>query len=440
MIFNILLVLFLVAANGFFVAAEFALVKVRLGEIRVQARKGRKGAKTVEMILGHLDGYLSACQLGITLASLGLGWVGEPMVARGLEPMMDWMGIGHDKSHFFAFPIAFATITFLHITIGEQVPKMYAIQRYNPTAILCGFPLVLFYKLFKPFIWILNAASNVMLRMLGIHAGGHGEAHTRDELRLVLLESAQGGHVSARERSVMENVLQMDEKQARTFMLPRDQIVFLDTHTSSEDNLQQAASTGHTRLPLCEGDLDHILGIIHVKDVFRARAENTNLDSLASLARKALIVHETIALDDLLLQFKTERQHLAILVDERGVVSGMITMENVLEQLVGQIQDEFDNESPYVVSLSEGVFEVNAACPLVTLSEQIAINVDSFDSDTVGGAIIEALGHIPTKGESVMFGNHKVTVLEADTHHALKVNIEHHLAAPAEAEDPTPDE
>ena len=273
MIFNILLVLCLVAANGFFVAAEFALVKVRLGEVRVQARKGRKGAKTVESILGHLDGYLSACQLGITLASLGLGWVGEPMIARALEPLMDWIGVSHDKAHFFAFPIAFATITFLHITIGEQVPKMYAIQRYNSTAMVCGFPLVIFYRIFKPFIWVLNASSNVMLRMLGIEAGGHGEAHTRDELRLVLLESSAGGHVSPRERKFMENVLGLDEKSARAFMLPRNQIEFLDAGNSIDSSIKQAAESGHSRLPICEGDLDHLIGILHVKDVFRAGLE-----------------------------------------------------------------------------------------------------------------------------------------------------------------------
>ena len=349
MFWKISLVLILVAANGFFVAAEFALVKLRLQEIKLLARKGSRTAQIAENIMIHLDAYLSACQLGITLASLGLGWLGEPLVATLIEPLFQFFGIPPEHVHFVAFPVAFLIITLLHITAGEQVPKILAIQKYKSTALAIALPLSIFYRIFQPLIWVVNTISNMMLKALGVGiVSEHQSAHTEEELRAILLESAAGGHLTRRERLVIENVLDLENKMARRYMLPRNQIAFLDKNDSIEEKLRKASESDHTRLPLCDGDLDHIIGIVHVKDVFRAMANKPKLTALVDLARKPTYRPETVTLDVLLKDFQKNHTILTLLVDEYGVVSGMLTLENVIEQLVGPIQDEFDEEAPLI--------------------------------------------------------------------------------------------
>lgn len=425
MLAKAVLVLLLVAANGFFVAAEFALVKVRLSEIRILAQTGSRTARMVERIMGRLDAYLSACQLGITLASLGLGWVGEPLVARTLEPIFAALGIPESKVHFVAFPIAFALITFLHITAGEQAPKILAIQKYTPTARTVSFPLYFFYKIFQPFIWFLNAASNRMLRMIGIHLDtAHGSILTEDELRQVLLDSVAGGHLTRRERLIIENVLDLEEKTARRYMVPRNQIVYLNRKDTMVEKLRKAAASGRTRLPLCEGDLEHIIGIVHVKDIFQAMASGEELTALVGVTRKALFLPELITLDALLREFQKGKTPLAMLVDEYGVVSGMITLEDVLEELVGPIQDEFDSEPPLIVKKGPNRFEVEAICPIDEVAKQCGMELpEEVRSDTVGGLVTDLLGHIPEVGEKVHVGRHTIVVLAAQPTRVQRVLI-----------------
>ena len=258
-------------------------------EVRNAARAGSRTAKIVERLLLHLDAYLAACQLGITLASLGLGWVGEPLVARTLEPLFEAWSIPAQNIHYFSFPIAFLIITFLHITAGEQAPKIAAIQKYQATSQLIAYPLYLFYKFFKPFIWLLNESSNLMLRSVGIHVGGgHNAAPTEDQLRFLLSDSRAAGAVTMREQLIMANVLDLEEKIARRYMLQRSQIVFIDRNDPMDVKLRKVAESGHTRLPLCDGDIDHIIGIVHVKDVFQATLASDPLTTLIDLARKPL--------------------------------------------------------------------------------------------------------------------------------------------------------
>ncbi|HEX9665961.1 MAG TPA: hemolysin family protein [Thermodesulfobacteriota bacterium] len=424
MFWKIFLVFLLVAANGFFVAAEFALVKLRIQEIKILARKGSKTAKLVEKIVANLDAYLSACQLGITLASLGLGWVGEPLVARSIEPAFNSLGIPEDRVHLVAFPIAFIIITLLHITLGEQVPKILAIKKYKRTALTISMPLAIFYKIFKPFIWVLNTISNLMLRVIGIQiTSEHGEVHTEDEVRAILLESAAVGHLTLGERLIMENVLDLENKIARRYMLPRDQIIYLDKNDTMEEKLRIASESGHTRLPLCDGDLDHIIGIVHVKDIFQTLARKQELKALVDVARKPTFLPETFALDALLREFQKKHTALAILVDEYGVVSGMITLENVLEELVGPIQDEFDSEAPSIMKIGADSFEVDAACTVDEIEKKLEIELSDSNADTIGGVLIEMLGHIPTVNESAVLGEHEVTVLEADPTRVRRVRI-----------------
>ncbi len=424
MIFKIVLVSFLVIANGFFVAAEFALVKLKIREIKDLIKRGSKPAKTVEHIIKNIDAYLSACQLGITLASLGLGWVGEPLVAKSIEPLLEIFEIPESKSHYIAFPLAFTFITLLHITIGEQVPKIYAIQKYKRTSLLTAYPLIIFYKIFKPFIWILNEISNLMLRSIGINAqAGHGEAHSEDELRAILLESASVGNLTIRERLLMENVLDLEDKIARRYMIPRNQIIYIDKNSSMEEKLNIASVHNHTRYPLCDDDLDNVIGIVHVKDIFQAYAKKSEISSLEDIAREPTFLPETIALDVLLREFQKKQTVLAMLVDEYGVVSGMITIENVLEELVGPIQDEFDTEEPQIIDKGEGKHEVDASCSIDQIERHLDINLNETRADTIGGVVIEEFGYIPSTNEEIVIGEYLYKVLEAEPTRVIKVSM-----------------
>jgi CBS domain containing-hemolysin-like protein len=426
MIWQILVVLVLVGANGFFVAAEFALVKVRLTEIETPETDPGGATSLALHMLGHLDAYLSACQLGITLASLGLGWAGEPMVASMLEPAFAALGLPEEKVHFLAFPIAFMTITFLHLTVGEQAPKIGAIQKARATTLFIAYPLKVFYTVFKPFIWLINASSNGMLRLVGLApVSEHDQAITEDEVRMILTQSAAMGHLHARERRIMENVLDLEDKIARRFMVPRHQIVYLNKSDSMEKKLEIASKSGHTRFPLCDGDLDEVVGIIHLKDVFNAMTLHGDLETLVQVAREALFLPETARLDSIMKEFQKSKRHMAIIVDEYGAVSGMITLENIIEEMVGPIEDEFDAESPLVTRTKAGRVEVDATCSIGEFVKECGVNVpEEIQADSVGGILVETLGRIPKAGEKVRLGDHLLTVLAMERRRVLRVLVE----------------
>lgn len=432
---DLVIVLLLVAFNGFFVAAEFALVKIRLSEIEVLAKDGSRTAQIVRNILHSLDTYLSSCQLGVTLGSLGLGWFSERTVAALLEPLVLSLGFSAETSHLIAIPVAFAIMTFLLITAGELVPKFVALQKYRQVALAIGIPLVVFYRVFRPFIWLLNVSANLMLRCLGIRiTNEQGESITEPELRMTLVTMVAGGHVTLRERRIMENVLDLEEKVARRYMLPRNQIVYLNQHDEKETKLRVVAESGHTRFPLCNEDLDQIVGIIHVKDLFRNLFDERGASSLEEIARDPLFLPETIRLDALLLEFQRRNTMLAVLVDEFGTVSGMITLENVLEELVGPIQDEFDSEAPLIVRTGPHRFEVEASCPVDQVIRACGLQLpDELTSDTTGGVMIELLGHIPRQGEQVRAGAHLMTALRVEPTRVQRLRIDR--MAPTDVKD-----
>ena len=417
-------VMFLVLINGFFVAAEFALVKVRRARLEASAADGSQLARMALHVTHNLDSYLSGCQLGITLASLGLGWIGEPLVAKTLEPLFEHLGVAEQHMHVISFVIAFSIITFLHISIGEQVPKMMAIVKDQSVAQYCAPPLILFYKIFKPFIWVLNTSSNIMLRAIGINTSEAHDEMTEEEVRLLLAEAASGGHLSDTEQVMMENILDLEDKIVRPYIVPRNQIVFLDSTRPVTENLQIAADSGHSRLPLCDGDLDHIHGIVHTKDLFAALATNQSPDRLADLARPVMFVPESTRLDRLLQRFQRDHGHLALVVSEYGDISGMITLENVLEQVVGPIQDEFDNEQPLLRKVGGG-FIADGACRLSELAEKAGLDVPpDTEVDTIGGLLMELLGHLPTVNETVDCGEHRLTALAVETTRVISVRID----------------
>ena len=323
-------------------------------------------------------------------------------------------------------PVAAITlVTFLHMALGEQAPKTLAIRAPRILALVTAPPLVFIAHVFWPVIWLLNTASNLTLRLLGMGRASSEElTHTEEEVRHILLESTEGGHLSRNERIMIENVLNLEEKTAKRVMVPRPDIVYLSLARPLEENLRLARQAGHTRFPLCEDDLTSVIGMIHVKDVFRAGGvQNGRLD-LRQHVRKVPFLPVTLRLDQLLLEFQKNRVHLAMLLDEYGSVVGMVTLENVLEELVGPIQDEFDREPPPITPLGDGSYDIDASCPLDVLAENVGIEVPETDAETVGGLILDLLGRLARPGDAVEVNGYRLTVLRADPTRIRKVRID----------------
>ena len=429
----------LVFVNGFFVAAEFALVKVRTSQIDQLVEEGHWAARLTSRALDHLDAYLSASQVGITVASLALGWALENRLVGGVRSWLEREGLVGSRFAGIAIialvPIAaFAFVTFLHVALGEQAPKSLAIRSAKVVALWTAPPLVAIYYIFWPVIWLLNNASQLTLWLLGLGRTDHVElSHTEEELRHILAESAAGGHLSRNERVMIENVLNLEEKTARRVMVPRPDIVYLSLSRPLEDNLRIARQAGHTRYPLCEDDLTTVIGMIHVKDLFRAGASSNGRLDLRKWARKVPFLPETLRLDHLLVEFQRNRVHLAMLIDEYGSAVGMVSLENVLEELVGPIQDEFDRETPQVTPVGDEAFEVDATCPLDVLAEACGVEIpEETDVETAGGLILDKLGRLAKTGDAVIVGHHRLTVLHADPTRIRRIRIEPAVEGPAE--------
>jgi CBS domain containing-hemolysin-like protein len=428
---EILLIAGLILINGFFVAAEFALVKVRTTQIDQLAEEGNWAARLTSKALDRLDFYLSASQIAITVASLALGramhdWV-EPLVESGFKAVR----IPSSPIVVFGFSIgivpvaALTLVTFLHMALGEQAPKSLAIRAPKVIVLLTAPVLVILSYVFSPVIWLLNKASHLTLWSLGLGRTDTTElAHSEEELRLIVAESVAGGHLSRNERMMIENVLNLEEKSARRVMIPRPDIVYLSLARALEDNLRLARQAGHTRFPLCEDDLTTVIGMIHVKDIFRTGTYQNGRADLRQLARKVPFLPVTLRLDQLLLEFQRNRIHLAMLLDEYGSVVGMATLENVLEELVGPIQDEFDRETPSIVPVGDHVFEVEASCPLDVLAETCGLEIPDTDAETAGGLILDVLGRLAKPGDSVTINGHRLTVLRADPTRIRKIRLE----------------
>jgi len=439
--FEPLVIALLVAVNGFFVAAEFALVKVRVGQIDELAARGNWAAKLTRRALGRLDAYLSASQVGITVTSLALGWATEGWVKPAVKAGLHWVGLGGGKALVYglgvsAAPVvAFALVTFLHVALGEQAPKSLAIRSARVVALWTAPPLMAIYIVGWPVIWLLNSASNLTLWALGLGRMDHAEvSHTEEELRRIVAESVAGGHLSRGERELIENVLNFEEKTARRVMVPRPDVVYLSLARPFQDNLRLARQAGHTRYPLCEDDLTTVVGMIHVKDLFRAGATGTGRIDLLKWSRRIPFLPESLGLDALLVEFQRDRVHLAMLLDEYGSVVGMVSLENVLEELVGPIQDEFDREAPQVTPLGDGSFEVDAACPLDVLEGACGVPVPETEAETAGGLILDLLGRIARTGDRVEVGNYRLTVLHAEPTRIRRVRVDPIAPASAEAE------
>jgi CBS domain containing-hemolysin-like protein len=379
------------------------------------AAEGDPRAATARHVIENLNAYLSACQLGITLASLGLGWVGEPFLAQVLHPVFSRVGVESAAvTTSISFALAFSIITALHIVLGEQAPKILAIQKSFGATLLVSPPLRLFYGVFKPFIWFLNASSNwIVAHIFRIPLTGKEElAHSEEELRLILSESAKAQEVSALGRDLLVNALDLRRRVVRDIMTPRGQIVFLNIEESFEDNVKKALASRHTRFPLCRGHLDNTIGLIHIKELVPLMRD-PNPD-LLRIKRELMPVPEMMSLEKLLSLFLSKHAHLAIVVDEFGGTVGMVTLENVLEELVGDIQDEFDTEKEEFREINENEFSVDGALALYELRDLAGIELESADVSTIGGYVTHLLGHLPKQGEQVQIGNYLVTISQSD--------------------------
>ena len=401
---NIGLTVIFIILNGFFVAAEFALVKISKSKLKVMIREKRPFATTAMWLYKRQNLALSACQLGITMASLALGWIGEPAIAHLITPLIQDLGVTSDKViHGIAFAIAFTAITAFHIVIGEQVPKIYAIRKPGP--VFLGSALVLkgFYMVLYPFMYVLNSITNVFLRWLGItESDEHDSPLTEEEIQASLGIAYAKGELSKNEHKLLHAVFRFDDEVARQIMKPRIEVEFLDAGNSFAENLEFARKSRHTRFPLCEGSLDKVIGVIHIKDMIGF--DNENLLELKSIARPAMLIPENILLGKLLQEFRQAKQHFAFVQDEYGTIIGIATLEDVLEELVGNVQDEFDMEDPDIVEQKDGRYLVDGNAQLDDLNSHFDINLNSEDADTLSGLIVEKAGHKLEKGKKVKLG------------------------------------
>jgi CBS domain containing-hemolysin-like protein len=422
---RVLLALGLIVVNAVFVAAEFAMVRARATRMEELAAAGNWQAKAVRVLQQRFDVFLSATQLGVTLTSLGLGWIGEPAFAHLLAPLFAALGIESERAITnTSVAVAFALITFLHIVIGELVPKSYAIRATERVALLLALPIRVFEWLFSPFLWLLNRASTATLRLFGVSAGTSGElAHSEEELRMLLAESHRVGALSGAKRELLENVIDYTGRTARHVMIPRADIAYLSTARPLDENLAVITQGAHTRFPLAAGDIDHVIGMIHVKDLFIRREQLQTSEDLVALKREILFVPETRPLDALQRDFQQRRTHMAIVVDEYGGTSGLVTLENVIEEIVGEIQDEFDREPPSVQETPEGLL-FDGLTLIDDVGERLGVTLpETADVSTLGGLVAAHVGRIPRVGDAIELQGHHFTVTEMRGRRVTKVLV-----------------
>ena len=424
LVMQALIVLFFILLNGFFVASEFSLVKLRESQVEAAVAEKRRGAKQVLDEIRHLDSYLSATQLGITLASIALGMVGEPYVSRVVQPLLFGMGIKSDTVvQAVSVGVAYSVITFVHVVVGELTPKSLAIRQALPMALALAPGLRFFHVVLKPAIWVLRISARWMLRVVfRVDPVSEGElGHSEEELRHIVSESQRSKRVTETEKDILLNALELNDLCVRDIMTPRNQVVSLDLDESFESNLKLAVASKHTRFPLVEGHLDHSVGLIHIKDLLPLVGQPG--PDLRKIRRELLPVPEMMPIDKLLRTLLDKHLHLALVVDEFGGAVGVVTLDNVIEEIVGDIQDEFDNEQTEFRRVSKDEFVVEGTLNLYELMEHAELEVESEEVTTVGGYVTHLLGHLPKPGEQVVIGDYDVTATKVDQRRVLQLRF-----------------
>lgn len=425
--FHIFLTFFLVLLNGFFVAAEFAIVKVRASQIEIQAKTGNRMAKIAKSITQNLDAYLAATQLGITLASLGLGWVGEEVMTKTVFSLFGFLGIGITSAvaQNTGLILAFLIITVLHIVFGELAPKSFAIQKPVATTMFVSIPLRIFYVVLRPFIWLLNGFANIILKAFGINTvQGHEAHHSSEELQYLLDQGKETGAIDSSEHELIQNVFEFNERVVKNIMVPRTKMSAIEVSVSQQTLLEKVISEGYSRIPVYEDTIDKIVGVVHAKDILPLLVSHSDF-KLSDIIRKPFYVPETKKVNDLLIEMKQKRLMIAIVLDEFGGTAGMVTLEDIVEELVGDIQDEYDEEKPVVEKISDAEFIVVAEASIYDVNEFLPHDLpEDGDFDSVAGWLGHLFGRIPEVGEQREANGYNVTVLKKSENNIESVKLE----------------
>ncbi|WP_018887242.1 hemolysin family protein [Paenibacillus massiliensis] len=427
----------LIILSGFFVATEFAIIKVRSSRVDQLVVEGRKNALALQRVVSNLDGYLSACQLGITITALGLGWLGEPTVVKLLEPLFLSLHINDELGHVLAFVISFILVTYLHVVIGELAPKTLAIRKAESVSLLTSQPIIWFNRIMYPFIWLLNGSANRLVRLFGLQpASEHEEAHSQEEIQIILSESVESGKINNTEYGYVNRIFAFDETVAKEIMVPRTDMVVLYTTRSLQENMQTIQEEQYTRFPVATDSKDQIIGMINTKQLFLEHNKNPEVD-FNSLIQPILTVPEVIPVNDLLKRMQKQQVHIALLVDEYGGTSGLITIEDIIEEIVGEIRDEFDtDERREVEPLSENSYLVDGKVILSDLSDLTGLDLEDEEVDTVGGWVYSRVPE-PRIGKEFTEDHVRVIIREMGKNRVRRVEIIIEKAEEAAEEQPT---
>ncbi|HYZ25854.1 MAG TPA: hemolysin family protein [Geminicoccaceae bacterium] len=423
---NTVAVVLLLAANAFFVAAEFALVRVRRFRMEARAEAGSAAARLTLRMLDHLEAYLAACQLGITMASLGLGWVGEPAVAALLEPLFRTLGLSEVALHTVSFLVGFLLFSSLHIVVGEQVPKTFAIRQAEPMALAVAYPLQAFYLLWFPLNWALNRASQTMLSWFKVEQATHGDILTSEELRKYIVASRAHGGMRKQERDMLGGILDLADVEVSEIMTHRKSMETIDADSPIEQILEQVVASPHSRLPVWRGDPDSIIGVLHDKDLLAAvhrRGRDLEGVDLTTLFRPPWFVPDTTPLRKQLVAFRQRRQHLALVVNEYGDLEGLVTLEDVIEEIVGEISDERDVEPVGIEALGDGSVLVSGWITLRDLNRQFDWKLPDEEAATVAGLVIHEAQRIPEVGQSFAFHGFRFEVLRRQRNQIVLLKV-----------------
>lgn len=416
----------LIAFTAFFVASEFAIVKVRTSRIDQLVAEGHKRALPAKRVISNLDEYLSTCQLGITITALGLGWLGEPIVDLILHPLVENFNVSDSIASIVSIALAFSFVTFLHVVVGELAPKTLAIQKAEQVALSVATPLIWSYRILYPFIKFLNGAARALTGMLGLKQVSESDlAHSEEELRLILSNSLKNGEINQSEYKYVNKIFEFDDRIAKEIMAPRTEMSTIDKDTTLREVFDQVNVEQYTRYPVTDGDKDHVLGLVNMKNLLTAYIkDSTCIDRpVIDYMQPIIRVIETIPIGDLLLKIQRERIHVAVLMDEYGGTSGLVTIEDILEEIVGDIRDEFDNdELPEVQRIGENHFILDAKILIENVNDILGIDIDEEDIDTIGGWFMtkhfEAI-----KGEKIIEQGFEFTIKDIDGHHILYLEV-----------------
>jgi len=422
----LVIIAILIALTAFFVASEFAIVKIRSSRIDQLIEEGNSSAVSAKKVISNLDEYLSACQLGITITALGLGWLGESTFEKILHPLFQALNISESITGVLSIGFAFAIITFIHVVIGELAPKTLAIQKAELITLVMSRPLILFYKIMYPIIWVLNGSAQFTAKLFGLKPVSENEiAHTEEELRIILSESYKSGEINQSEFKYVNKIFEFDNRIAKEIMVPRTEIVSLSKNDTLEIFLKVLREEKFTRYPIIDGDKDHIIGLVNIKEMVTDLIGNEKLatQTLEKYTRPIIRVIESIPIHDLLVKMQKDRMHMAILMDEYGGTSGLVTVEDILEEIVGEIRDEFDmDEIPMIRKIKDNHYIIDSKVLVTEVNDLLGVEIDDEDVDTIGGWILTE-NYEAKEGDILFHEPYTFKILDMEEHHIKYIEV-----------------